>query len=171
MVEVKFWASDNKGKEFGGPNTGEATQDIVFAVKPITEIERDLQHRIDLIKQALIEQKKKEQSEYDRCRSLEKKFQDVESLDAGQQRDVRDAKLEQNGIVDRLNTIRTDIEKVKRRGVYNRVFNESAAEKLQNAVDILTGLVGDPRDREDYGVALRAVQKLEEAAARKRRTA
>lgn len=163
QVEIKYWSCDTRSDEHGGANQSEATQEIVLHVKAITDIERDLQAKIDLIKQALIEQKRKQEAEYARARNLEKKFQDVSTLSAEQQRDVRDAKLEQNGIVDRLNSIRTDIERVKRRGVYNRVFNESAAEKLQSAVDILTLLVGDPKARERYGTALQAVQKLEEA--------
>jgi hypothetical protein len=51
-----------------------------------------------------------------------------------------------------------------RRGVYNKIFNESAAQKLQGAIDELDLLVGTPGDAAHEGKSRHAAARLDQAA-------
>jgi hypothetical protein len=169
-VDVRLIAADYKDI---GPKNIETSSAIRLSVKSITEIEQALQHEIDQIKQVLTTQRKKQGDEIRRAEKLERSFGSAETLSPEQVREVREAKLEQSGIVSRLEAARLDILQVKRRGVYNRIFNDTAAEKLRTAARYLRI---DPDDEEEgsssvdqdvtaYRTGLDAVQSLEYGSA------
>lgn len=136
---------------------------ITLSVKSVAEIEKALQDEIARLRDVLETQERKQMSQYDRAGRLNLKWSSVDALPGEGKREIRGAKLEQNGIVDRLVSVRTDVRRVMNRGVYNRIFTSESADKLQDAIKVLTELIGDPSRREKYGHALGAVQKLEEA--------
>jgi len=61
----------------------------------------------------------------------------LDQLTPEQQSEVRQAGLEQNDITSKLDGARKDIRQIQRRGVYNKIYNEAAAAKLQGALDEL----------------------------------
>ncbi len=166
-VYVRYRASDFK--DIGGRNV-ETSREIHLSVKSIAEIEKALQDEIDRIKRLLTEQRRKQEDEYRRTDTLQRKVSAVDTLTAEQQRDVRESKLEQSAIVDRLATARTDLQRATERGVYNRIFNLDAADKLEKAVEILRELVGPPkREAENRLAGQKAIQSLEEAGSARNR--
>ena len=59
---------------------------------------------------------------------------------------------------------RKDIRQIQRRGVYNKIYNEAAAAKLQGALDELDPLVGVPGEATRDGLSRVAAAKLDGAA-------
>ncbi len=161
-VRIRFRTRDYL--DIGKPNET-LSRLITLSVKSVGEIEKALQDEIGRLRDVLEVQERKQRAQYTRVGRLNVKWSSIDSLSSEGKREIRSSKLEQNGIVDRLVSVRTDIQRVMRRGVYNRIFTKDSADKLRDGIEVLTGLIGDPTRREKYGFALAAVQKLEEAGA------
>jgi hypothetical protein len=159
-VRIRFRAQDYL--DIGKPNES-VSRVITLSVKSMAEIEKALQDEIARLRDILDVQLRKQRAQYNRAGRLNQKWSVVDTLVGEGKREIRGAKLEQNGIVDRLVSVRTDVRRVMNRGMYNRIFTKDSADKLQEAADVLTSMIGDPTRREKYGFALGAVQKLEEA--------
>ena len=144
VVVMRIRAED--WKNVGGANIAK-TKEIKFTIVPITELEKELQAAIDLIKQTLENLRKRQTAGYDRVGSLDKKYGSVDDkLGSDGSGEVKSAGLEQNDITSKLDGCRKDIERVMRRGLYNKIFDENAANELGKGVTILKQLadVSDP---------------------------
>ncbi len=140
-IHVEDW------KDVGGGGNVVKTKEIKFTIVPITELEKELQTAIDLIKQTLENLRKRQVAGYERVGGLDKKYGGLdEKLGSEGSGEVKSAGLEQNDITSKLDGCRKDIERVMRRGLYNKIFDENAANELGKGVTILKQLadVADP---------------------------
>jgi hypothetical protein len=160
-VEFRFRAEDYK--DIGSRNV-RTTRTYKLSVVPLGTLEKELQDAIEKIKQVLRGQKIRQEAAWSRTGSLIDRYGRIDPLSQEQQGEVRQAGLEQNDITSRLDTARRDIRQVMRRGVYNKIYNESAAAKLQGAIDVLAGLVGDPEDVTKAGTSREAAARLDQSA-------
>src|SRR5207237_1316229 len=76
-------------------------------------------------------QKLRQETAWSRTGRLITNYGRLDSLTPEQQSEVRQAGLEQNDITSKLDSARKDIRQIQRRGGYNKIYNEAAAEKLQ----------------------------------------
>jgi hypothetical protein len=160
-VEFRFRAEDYKDI---GPRNVRTTRTYKLSVVPLGTLEKELQDAIEKIKQILRGQKIREEAAWSRTGSLIDRYGKVDPLSQEQQGEIRQAGLEQNDITSRLDTARRDIRQIMRRGVYNKIYNESAAAKLQGAIDVLAGIVGDPEDVTKAGTSREAAARLDQSA-------
>ncbi len=160
-VEFRFRAEDYKDI---GPRNVRTTRTYKLSVVPFGTLEKELQDAIEKIKQVLRNQKVRQEAGWNRTASLIERYGRLDQLSQEQQGEVRQAGLEQNDVTSRLDTARRDIRQVMRRGVYNRIYNESAAAKLQGAIDVLAGCVGDPGDVTKAGTSREAAARLDQSA-------
>jgi hypothetical protein len=157
-VELRFRAEDYK--DVGARNV-RTSRVYKLSVVSTVQLEKELQDAIEKIKTQLKNQKTREESFWTRTGRLLANYGRGEVLTPEQQGEVRQAGLDQNDVTSKLDSLRKDIRLVQRRGVYNKIFNESAAQKLQGAVDELQALVGEEgRD----GVSRLAASRLDQAA-------
>jgi hypothetical protein len=156
-VELRFRAEDFK--DVGGANV-RLSKVYKLSVVPMTALEKELQDAIEKIKTQLRAQKARQESAWSRTGQLHTNYGRGEVLAPAQQAEVRQAGLDQNDITSRLDTLRKDIRHIQRRGVYNKIFDESAARQLGAAVDELGALVGEEgRD----GLSRLAAARLDQA--------
>jgi hypothetical protein len=143
-VEMKYLAEDYK--DIGGRNIRRSK---VFKLSIVTmgTLEKELQDAIEKIKALLKTQKNREETAWNRTGRLIVNFGRLDLLTLEQQGEVRQAGLEQNDITSKLDGARKDIRQIQRRGVYNKIYNEGAAQKLQGAIDELDLLVGNLSDQ------------------------
>lgn len=160
-VEFRFRAEDFKDI---GPRNVRTTRTYKLSVVPLGTLEKELQDAIEKIKQVLRGQKIRQEAAWSRTGSLIDRYGKVDPLSQEQQGEIRQAGLEQNDITSRLDTARRDIRQIMRRGVYNKIYNESAAAKLQGAIDVLAGIVGDPEDVTKAGTSREAAARLDQSA-------
>lgn len=167
FVELRFAARD-----FRAPEANTTLSRVYrFGVVSITALETELQQAIEKIKQGLVVQQGRQRVALDRTGNVEKKFAAVEKLGPEQQGEVRGLAFEQQGIAEKLDQARKDIERVRLRGVWNSVFDERAAKALENASAELELLTGSPVDPNQAGAARLAstlVVTASRAAARER---
>jgi hypothetical protein len=157
-VELRFRAEDYK--DVGGRNV-RTSKVYKLSVVSTVQLEKELQDAIEKIKTQLKNQKNRQESFWTRTGRLLANYGRGELLSPEQQGEVRQAGLDQNDVTSKLDALRKEIRLVMRRGVYNKIFNESAAQKLQGAVDELAALVGEEgRD----GVSRLAASRLDQAA-------
>ncbi len=142
-VELRFRAEDYK--DIGARNT-RLSRVYKLSVVPLGVLEKELQDAIEKIKILLRDQKNRQEAHWNRSTRLVTNFGKIDLLSPEQQSEVRQAGLEQNDITSKLDGARKDIRFIQRRGVYNKIYNEGAAAKLQAAVDELSHLVGDPAE-------------------------
>ncbi len=160
-VEFRFRAEDYK--DIGSPNV-RTTRTYKLSVVALGVLEKELQDAIEKIKQVLRGQKIRQETAWNRTASLINRYGSLDRLSQEQQGEVRQAGLEQNDITSRLDTARRDIRQVMRRGVYNKIYNESAAAKLQGAIDTLELLAGSPDDVTNAGISREAAAGLDQSA-------
>ncbi len=160
-VELRFRAEDYK--DIGSRNV-RTTRTYKLSVVPLAVLEKELQDAIEKVKQALRAQKARQEAAWGRTAALLERYGRADQLLQEQQGEIRQAGLEQNDITGRLDTARKDIRQIMRRGVYNKIYNESAAAKLQGAVDVLAVLVGDPEDVTRAGTSREAAARLDQSA-------
>ena len=160
-VELRFRAEDYK--DIGSRNV-RTTRTFKLSVVPLGTLEKELQDAIEKVKQVLRSQKIRQEAAWNRTGSLIDRYGRLDQLSQEQQGEIRQAGLEQNDITSRLDTARRDIRQVMRRGVYNKIYNESAAAKLQGAIDVLAALVGDPGDVTKAGTSRGAAARLDQSA-------
>jgi hypothetical protein len=161
-VDLRFRAEDYKDIE--PRNLVVSARTYKLSVVPIGTLEKELQEAIEKIKQILRSQKTRQENAWTRTGRLIEVYGRSDALTQEQQGEIRQAGLEQNDVTSRLDTARRDILQIKRRGVYNKIFNESAAEKLQGAVDELALLVGEPGDVSKPGISRGATAQLDQSA-------
>ncbi len=138
-VRFRFRAADYK--DVKGDRNVHIGKEYRFAVVPFTVLEKELQDQLEKVKQNLEALRKRQQGLYDNTARLDTKFAKFEQLNPEQAGEVRYAGNEQSGVTDKLAIARADIDKVKRRGVYNKIFDERAAAKLVEAIDALDGAI------------------------------
>lgn len=160
-VELRFRAEDYRD---AGDRNSYATKVYKFSVVSVVTLEKELQDAIEKVKILLKAQKTKQENAWSRTGRLEDLYGKAELLAPEQQSEVRQAGLEQNDITSKLDSARKDVRHIMRRGVYNRIFNESAASKLQGAIDELDQLVGTPGDAAREGLSRHAAARLDQAA-------
>ncbi len=148
-VELKFAARDWRDPE---ANVA-ASRVYRFAVVSVTALEAELQQAIEKIKQGLVVQQGRQRVCLDRSAAIEKKHAATEKLGPEAQGDVRGAAFEQQGVAEKLDVARKDIDRVRLRGVWNSVFDERAAKALEGASEELQLLTGDPADPNSAGAA------------------
>ena len=157
-VELRFRAEDYK--DVGGANV-RTSKVYKLSIVSAVQLEKELQDAIEKIKTQLKNQKARQEGFWTRTGRLLNSYGRGEALAPEQQGEVRQSGLDQNDVTSKLDGLRKEIRHVQRRGVYNKIFNESAAQKLQGAIDELAGLVGEPgRD----GLSRLAAAKLDQAA-------
>ena len=161
FVVIRVRAEDYKN--IGGANIAK-TKDYKFTIVPITVLEKELQDAIDRIKLNLDGLRKRQHSGYDRAGNLDKKYGPLdEKLGADASGEVKSAALEQNDITSKLDGCRKDIERVMKRGLYNKIFDENAANELGKAVTILKQLA-DTSDPARPGTSALAASFITQAA-------
>lgn len=160
-VELRFRAEDFK--DVGGRNV-RVTKVYKMSIVSVGTLEKELQDAIEKIKILLKNQKLRQETAWSRTGRLITNFGRLESLSPEQQSEVRQAGLEQNDITSKLDGARKDIRQIQRRGVYNKIYNEAAAAKLQGALDELDPLVGVPGEATKDGLSRVAAAKLDGAA-------
>lgn len=160
-VEVQFRADDYK--DVGGPNV-RLSKIYKMSIVTVGMLEKELQDAIEKIKVLLKNQKLRQETAWGRTGRLITNFGRLDVLSPEQQSEVRQAGLEQNDITSKLDGARKDIRQIQRRGVYNKIYNEAAAAKLQGALDELDPLVGVPGEATRDGVSRVAAAKLDGAA-------
>jgi len=160
-VELRFRAEDYK--DIGPPHI-RTTRVYRFSVVPLGTLEKDLQDAIEKIKQVLRGQKLRQEAAWARTGALIDRLGRVDPLSPEQQGELRQSGLEQTDLASRLDAARRDLRWVLRRGVYNKVYNETAVAKLQGAVDALGNCVGDPGEASRPGICREAAARLDQAA-------
>jgi hypothetical protein len=160
-VELRFRAEDYK--DVGGRNVT-TSKVYKLSVVSLGTLEKELQDAIEKIKLLLRTQKSKEETAWSRTGRLVTNFGKLDLLTPEQQGEVRQAGLDQNEITSKLDGARKDIRQIQRRGVYNKIYNETAAQKLQGAIDELDGLIGIPGDATKDGIARVAAARLDQSA-------
>jgi len=160
-VELRFRAEDYK--DVGGRNL-RLSKVYKMSIVSVGTLEKELQDAIEKIKILLKNQKLREDTAWSRTGRLITNFGRLDQLSPEQQSEVRQAGLEQNDITSKLDGARKDIRQIQRRGVYNKIYNEAAAAKLQGALDELDPLVGVPGEAARDGLSRVAAAKLDGAA-------
>ncbi len=157
-VELRFRAEDYK--DVGGANV-RLSKVYKLSIVPMTALEKELQDAIEKIKTQLRTQKSRQESAWGRTGRLHTSYGRGEALTPDQQGEVRQAGFEQNDITSRLDGLRKEIRHIQRRGVYNKIFDDSAARQLEAATDELGALVGEEgRD----GLSRLAAARLDQAS-------
>jgi len=139
-VHLRVKARDYKDVK-GQGNEG-ASKPVRFSIVPLTQLEKELQDQLEKVKQNLEALKKYQQTLYDKTAWLDKKYGAVESLNPEQAGEIRYAGNEQSGVTDKLTVARNDIDRIKRRGVWNKIFDERAAGELAKAVEAIDVVIG-----------------------------
>lgn len=160
-VELRFRAEDFKDV---GPPHVRTTRVYKFSVVPAGALEKDLQDAIEKVKQVLRGQKIRQEAAWTRTAGLIDRHGKIDLLSQEQEGELRQTGLEQSDLTARLDTARRDLQQVMRRGVYNKIYNETAAAKLQGAVDVLTACVGEAGEFSRPGISLEAAARLNQAA-------
>ena len=162
-VEIRFRAEDYK--DVGAPNV-RTSKVFKLSVVSVGLLEKDLQEAIEKIKIVLRKQKSRQEAAWDRSSQLVSRYGQTEQgvLKPSEQSEVRHAGLEQNDISSKLEAVAKDLRHVQRRGVYNKIYNESAAAKLQTAIDELHELAGDPEDTARNAISRVAASGIDQAA-------
>jgi len=160
-VELRFRAEDYK--DVGGRNV-RLSKVYKMSIVSVGTLEKELQDAIEKIKILLKNQKLRQETAWSRTGRLITNYGRLDQLTPEQQSEVRQAGLEQNDITSKLDGARKDIRQIQRRGVYNKIYNEAAAAKLQGALDELDPLVGVPGEATRDGVSRVAAAKLDGAA-------
>lgn len=140
-VELRFRAEDYK--DVGTSPKFRLSKVYKLSIVAMGTLEKELQDAIEKIKQQLKAQKARQESAWNATGRLITKFGRADQLNLEEQGEVRQKGLEQNDITSKLDTARKEIRHVMRRGVYNKIFDQAAAEHLQGAIDELEILVGD----------------------------
>lgn len=157
-VELRFRAEDYK--DVGGANV-RLSRVYKLSIVPMTALEKELQDAIEKIKTQLRTQKSRQEAAWSRTGRLHTSFGRGEALAPEQQGEVRQAGFEQNDVTSRLDGLRKEIAFVRRRGVYNKIFDESAARQLEMATDELLALTGEEGKT---GLSRLAAARLDQAA-------
>jgi hypothetical protein len=160
-VELRFRAEDYK--DVGGRNV-RLSKVYKMSIVSVGTLEKELQDAIEKIKILLKNQKLRQETAWSRTGRLITNFGRLDALTPEQQSEVRQTGLEQNDITSKLDGARKDIRQIQRRGVYNKIYNEAAAAKLQGALDELDPLVGIPGEATRDGLSRVAAAKLDGAA-------
>ena len=160
-VELQFRAEDYK--DVGGRNV-RMSKVYKMSIVSVGTLEKELQDAIEKIKILLKNQKLRQETAWSRTGRLISNYGRLDQLSPEQQSEVRQAGLEQNDITSKLDGARKDIRQIQRRGVYNKIYNEAAAAKLQGALDELDPLVGVPGEATRDGLSRVAAAKLDGAA-------
>jgi hypothetical protein len=160
-VELRFRAEDYK--DVGGRNV-RLSKVYKMSIVSVGTLEKELQDAIEKIKILLKNQKLRQETAWSRTGRLITNFGRLDALTPEQQSEVRQTGLEQNDITSKLDGARKDIRQIQRRGVYNKIYNEAAAAKLQGAIDELDPLVGIPGEATRDGLSRVAAAKLDGAA-------
>ncbi len=160
-VELRFRAEDYK--DVGGRNL-RLSKVYKMSIVSVGTLEKELQDAIEKIKILLKNQKLRQETAWSRTGRLITNYGRLDALTPEQQSEVRQAGLEQNDITSKLDGARKDIRQIQRRGVYNKIYNEAAAGKLQGALDELDPLVGIPGEATRDGLSRVAAAKLDGAA-------
>jgi hypothetical protein len=160
-VEVRFRAHDYK--DIGAPNV-KYSKPYKFSIVSMAALEKELQDAIEKIKILLKAQKAKQENLWNRSGNLVTKFGRLDQLAPEQQGEVRQTGLDQNDITSKLDSARKDLRHIMRRGVYNKIYNETSAQKLQGAIDELEILVGSPQEPGRDALSRLAAARLDQAA-------
>jgi hypothetical protein len=160
-VELRFRAEDFK--DVGGRNM-RLSKVYKMSIVSVGTLEKELQDAIEKIKILLKNQKQRQDTYWSRTGRLITNYGRLDALGPEQQSEIRQAGLDQNDITTKLDGAGRDIRQIKRRGVYNKIYNEAAAAKLQGALDELDPLVGVPGDASKDGLSRVAAAKLDGAA-------
>jgi len=160
-VELRFRAEDYK--DIGGRNV-RLSKVYKMSIVSVGTLEKELQDAIEKIKILLKNQKLRQETAWSRTGRLISNYGRLDLLTPEQQSEVRQTGLEQNDITSKLDGARKDIRQIQRRGVYNKIYNEAAAAKLQGALDELDPLVGVPGEATRDGLSRVAAAKLDGAA-------
>ena len=160
-VELRFRAEDYK--DVGGRNL-RMSKIYKMSIVSVGTLEKELQDAIEKIKVLLKNQKLRQETAWSRTGRLITNYGRLDALTPEQQSEVRQAGLEQNDITSKLDGARKDIRLIQRRGVYNKIYNESAAAKLQGALDEIDPLIGIPGEASKDGLSRVAAAKLDGAA-------
>jgi hypothetical protein len=159
-VEIRFRAEDYKE-----PGKNVRTSKVYkLSVVSLGALEKELQDAIERVKTLLKAQKLRQDTGWGRAGRLLQNFGRLDQLSPEQQGEVRQAGLEQNDLTSKLDGARRDLRHLLRRGVYNKIFNEAAASKLQGALDELDSAAGVQGEAAKPGASRLAAAKLDGAA-------
>jgi len=159
-VRIRVTAYDYKN--VGGERNMGQSKEYRFAVVPLTQLEKELQDQLEKVKQNLEALRKRQNTLYEGTSRIDRKFNPFDALNAEQAGEIRYASNEQSGVTDKLAAARTDVERIRRRGVYNKIFDERAAAELGKAVEALDVVI------QPAGASPLATAQLREASKSKR---
>ncbi len=160
-VELRFRAEDYKD---AGARNVRLSKVYKLSIVSLGTLEKELQDAIERVKTLLKAQKLRQDTGWARSGRLLQNYGRTDQLTPEQQSEVRQAGLEQNDITSKLDGARRDIRHLMRRGVYNKIFNEGAAQKLQGAIEELESAVGLPEDPAKPGFSRLAAAKIDGSA-------
>jgi hypothetical protein len=160
-VELRFRAEDYKDV---GVRNVRLSKVYKLSVVSLGALEKELQDAIERVKTLIKAQKARQDTGWTRTGRLLQTYGRAEFLTPDQQGEVRQAGLEQNDLTSKIDGARRDVRQIMRRGVYNKIFNETAAAKLQGALDELEAVVGAPDDPTRPGMSRLAASKLDAAS-------
>jgi hypothetical protein len=160
-VELRFRAEDYREDE---RKRFRLSKVYKLSVVSVGTLEKELQDAIERVKVLLKAQKQRQDAGVNRTGRLLQTFGRLDQLTPEQQSEVRQGGLEQNDVTSKLDGARRDVAHLMRRGIYNKIFNESAAQKLQGAIEALEAAVGQPGDVARPGLSRIAAAKLDGSA-------
>jgi len=166
-VRMRLRAADYKDVQ-GNRNVAVLEKAPRFTVVPVTQLEKELQDEIEKQKQNLESLRRRQQDLYEKTGRLDRKFASVDALGPDQAGEVRVAGLDQHGITDKLDMVRRQIERIRLRGMYNKIFDETAARELASAGQALSGAVEPQRGPSPVAASLLTQAAREGASARSR---
>lgn len=160
-VEIQFQAEDTRE-----PAPPHQRQSRVYrlSVVSMATLEKELQDAIEKIKALLKTQKARQEAAWNRTGRLLSAHGRADALAPEAQGEIRQAALEQNDVTSRLDGARREIRYILRRGVYNKIYDENAARKLQSAAEELDALVGDLADSSRGGLSRIVTARLDQAS-------
>jgi hypothetical protein len=160
-VEIQFQAEDTREP---APPNARPSRVYRLSVVSMATLEKELQDAIEKIKALLKTQKVRQETAWNRTGRLLSTHGRSDALTPEAQGEIRQAALEQNDVTSRLDGARREIRYILRRGVYNKIYDETAARKLQSAAEELDALVGDLADPSRGGLSRIVTARLDQAS-------
>lgn len=159
QVEVQFFAQDFK--DIDKPNIRESKV-YTFRVVSVVELEKSLEGQIERVREELRRLAGRQSSLINRTNFLAGKYRGKDRLTPEESGEVRAHSIEQNDVTVKIEKVANEIEVIRDRGRYNRIFDDKSAGALTDAVQILRGVSSSQATT--AGASWTASQRLLDAA-------
>lgn len=159
QVEVQFFAQDFK--DIDKPNIRESKV-YTFRIVSVVELEKSLEGQIERIREELRRLAGRQSSLINRTHFLSNKYKSKDRLTPEESGEIRAHSIEQNDITVKIEKVANEIQVVRDRGKYNRIFDDKSAGALTEAVQILRSV--SSAQATTAGASWTASQRLLDAA-------